>query len=214
LKNIEVCSVPATIDADTDALSLFMDTLQRNGIENQTWQQYQTDDTASFTIAHNGQYLLLKYYVTEKQFNASVRKVNGDVHKDNCVEFFVAYGDAGDYYNIELNCLGSAKVGYGKNKTGRTMLPEEVIKTMIINTSLHLLTTAKQVGLNWTLFVMIPKTLFVFSRIDSFTGLTAKANFYKCGDGLNKPHFLTWTRIGTAKPDFHQPAFFGNILFC
>ncbi len=39
------------------------------------------------------------------------------------------------------------------------------------------------------------------------------ANFYKCGDKLTVPHFVTWNSIGTNKPDFHQPKFFGELYF-
>jgi Carbohydrate-binding family 9 len=44
-------------------------------------------------------------------------------------------------------------------------------------------------------------------------GKKCKANFYKCGDKLAQPHFLAWNRIETPEPDFHQPAFFGDIEF-
>lgn len=38
-----------------------------------------------------------------------------------------------------------------------------------------------------------------------------KANFYKCGDGLTVPHYLSWSPIVTEKPDFHRPEFFNQI---
>ena len=38
------------------------------------------------------------------------------------------------------------------------------------------------------------------------------ANFYKCADKTKKPHFLSWQPISLPKPNFHCPAFFGEIV--
>ena len=40
-----------------------------------------------------------------------------------------------------------------------------------------------------------------------------KANFYKCGDELQTPHFLSWNPIQIEQPDFHRPDFFGTLEF-
>ncbi|MGH2565575.1 MAG: carbohydrate-binding family 9-like protein, partial [Ginsengibacter sp.] len=40
-----------------------------------------------------------------------------------------------------------------------------------------------------------------------------KVNFYKCGDKLPKPHFLTWNTVETEDPDFHAPEYFGSMEF-
>lgn len=39
------------------------------------------------------------------------------------------------------------------------------------------------------------------------------ANFYKCGDKLQTPHFLSWNPINLEKPNFHCPEFFGTLNF-
>ena len=39
------------------------------------------------------------------------------------------------------------------------------------------------------------------------------ANFYKCGDKLQTPHFLSWNPIDLEKPNFHCPEFFGMLRF-
>ena len=38
-------------------------------------------------------------------------------------------------------------------------------------------------------------------------------NFYKCADGTDSMHFVSWSPIPTAKPDFHRPEFFGILIF-
>jgi len=44
-------------------------------------------------------------------------------------------------------------------------------------------------------------------------GKTMRANFYKCGDKLQTPHFLSWAPIDLPKPKFHCPEFFGELVF-
>jgi hypothetical protein len=41
---------------------------------------------------------------------------------------------------------------------------------------------------------------------------TLRANLYKCGDLLRTPHYLSWSPIEAAKPDFHRPEQFGTLI--
>ena len=41
--------------------------------------------------------------------------------------------------------------------------------------------------------------------------MRAKANFYKCGDKLPVPHFLSWKPINVPAPDFHLPCFLETL---
>lgn len=214
MKKIIIPVIPEFEDEhDIGSISGVMDSQEKHVIENQPWAKYHTDNKTSFSIAHTHQNLLVKYYVKEKQLNAAVRKINGDVHKDNCVELFIAFNNNAEYYNLEFNCLGSAKIGYGKQKVGRAMLLEETIKKIQIHTSLNFITEAVDYNLTWEIFFLIPKDVFQFTPMDTFKGLNAKANFYKCGDDLKEPHFFTWNMVKSASPDFHQPEFFGELYF-
>ena len=65
----------------------------------------------------------------------------------------------------------------------------------------------------WEVALVIPYTVFIKHRITSLDGQTIKANFYKCGDELQTPHFLSWNPINIEKPDFHRPDFFGSLEF-
>ena len=58
---------------------------------------------------------------------------------------------------------------------------------------------------------MIPVSTFFLHKISGLGGRYLRANFYKCGDLLSKPHFLSWQPITLPKPDFHQPSFFGLL---
>ena len=58
-----------------------------------------------------------------------------------------------------------------------------------------------------------PVKAFFHHKIKALKGKTIRANFYKCGDKLTVPHYLTWSTVGTPKPDFHRPEFFGMVRF-
>jgi hypothetical protein len=65
----------------------------------------------------------------------------------------------------------------------------------------------------WCLTIVLPKRLFFRHPQLSLDDLKARGNFYKCGDKLTKPHFLSWNAIDTPSPDFHVPQAFGTLIF-
>lgn len=44
-------------------------------------------------------------------------------------------------------------------------------------------------------------------------GVEWKINVYKCAEANSHPHHGSWSPIGTPKPDYHQPSFFGTLRF-
>ena len=65
----------------------------------------------------------------------------------------------------------------------------------------------------WEVALIIPYKAFFLHQIESLDGKTVPANFYKCGDDLKTPHFLSWNPIAIEKPDFHRPDHFGMLEF-
>ena len=61
--------------------------------------------------------------------------------------------------------------------------------------------------------LIIPTGTAFHSQIVTLDGARMKANFYKCGDKLQTPHFLSWNRIDLPSPNFHRPDFFGTLEF-
>ncbi len=175
--------------------------------------QYPYAPQASFRMAHNGDTLFIRFDVTENYTMAKVTEDNGEVWTDSCVEFFLSPDDSG-YYNFEFNCIGKTLLGFRKTK------PDVVHGTPEIMQSIHRYSTLgkdnfdERFGNNqWSLTVAIPSTALFKHNIHHFTGLKAKANVYKCGDNLSKPHFLSWYPIDTPTPNFHVPQFFTEIEF-
>lgn len=176
------------------------------------WPQYAHKVQAAFTLAHSGDALLLKYYISESHVTAAAAQ-NGDIHKDSCVELFIAFGEDGNYYNLEFNCLGWFKAGYGRNREARSPLPGAVAELVTSSTTISTGSREGEKLFQWTLTLVIPVNVFCYHTIKDLGGHHARANFYKCGDDLPAPHFLTWSPVRAAIPDFHREADFGKINF-
>jgi len=182
-------------------------------IAHNPWPIYTHAVEASFVIGHNGDTICLKYTVCEPHIKANAN-FNEEMHLDSCVELFIAFDDdKGDYYNLEFNCLGYAKVAYGSGRGSRTLLPVPLIVSISSFAKIDSLFIEGRKRFQWELLLLIPKTVFSHTRLSSLRGKNTKANFYKCGDGLSAPHFLTWNRIVCPEPDFHRPEFFGSLAF-
>lgn len=199
---------------DLHALDSLMDTEPLHPLNISPWPEFDTTASAAFSIAHLNDAIVLKYRVEEEVLKSFSRDFNDNVHLDNCVEFFIAFGDASDhYYNVELNCLGAIKIGYGEGRADRIPLEPEVLKSVKVKTKMDYAPGNGVHSFKWQLLVCIPVVVFSHDQLDSLEGKRFRANFYKCGDELPEPHFLVWNKVDTAAPDFHRPEFFGQLNF-
>ena len=66
----------------------------------------------------------------------------------------------------------------------------------------------------WGVEVLFPlETLRVlFGDVSLTPGTVLYGNFYKCGDETEIEHYGMWSPVGTEKPDFHRPEFFGELV--
>jgi hypothetical protein len=193
---------------DMAAVSAHLDKLEPNAIEHVPWPAFPYQPKVHFAIAHNSSSILLKYYVEEISIRAATGVVNGPVWEDACVEFFIAFDEKG-YYNLEFNCIGTPLVGFGIDKTDRQLLRTDEVERIQSNAVIK-----RQNGnLQWQITLIIPASVFIHHAFSSLSGRTCRANFYKCGDALPQPHFLAWSNIEWPEPNFHLPAFFGELQF-
>lgn len=182
-------------------------------IEQINWDEYPYKPDVEFRIAHNGDNLLLQFTVRENEVLAAITEDNGKVCTDSCVESFISFDDA-HYYNAEFSCIGKALLGYRLFGDKATRATAEVVQSIGRLSSLGAANFERIEGdTQWSLTLVIPRTAYWMSNISSFDGLRAKGNFYKCGDNLSVPHYVSWLPIDTVKPSFHQPLFFGDIEF-
>lgn len=208
-------SVPFITDAgkDTpvDEVSLILNGFGRSAIESVSWPAFSYKPDTSFVLAYAADCFFLKYYVKEDALQAAHHHLNDPVYKDSCVEFFISFGKERDYYNLEFNCLGSCSVAYGPGRQGRKSLPGNL--TDKIQSGTWIKSGDTRNGIYWELTLVIPFEVFLHHQPLSLDGVECRANFYKCGDDLPVPHFLSWNKIEAEEPDFHKPEFFGSLYF-
>lgn len=168
----------------------------------------------SFDIKHRGSSILLKYMVEEPQVRAVNTGYNSSVWEDSCVEFFISLEGDSSYYNFEFNAIGTILGAYGPNRNQREQIPEETLELIHTKPSLGREIIENREGkIKWELDIVIPVKAFCHHELKDITGTKARANFYKCGDKLKAPHFLSWEAVLCEKPDFHTPAWFGDLVF-
>ncbi len=172
--------------------------------------EYPEKPNVRFQIAHCNNALLLHYHVQENFVKAQYIRPNEPVYEDSCVEFFISFDNKQQYYNLEFNALGTGLIGYGpQTKALRNRLPAEAIEKVLTTSMVQ----NSQGNKTWDMILVIPVDLFTAHPITDLAGLSAHANFYKCGDGLPTPHFVSWAPIDAEKPNFHLPEFFGELYF-
>jgi hypothetical protein len=187
---------------------------EKQGIEEINWDDFNYKPDVKFSIGYTDNEILLKYYITEKHFKAEKTRSNQMVCEDSCVEFFVSPADDGIYYNMEFNGIGTCLLGTGTARENSEKADPEVISSIRRKTSLGDNPISEREGrISWTITIAIPLNVFFRHKIKKLEGSTFRANFYKCGDKLSVPHYVTWNPVGTSKPDFHQPDFFGMLKF-
>ena len=145
---------------------------------------------AEFEISHSGAELHLGFRVREDAVRA------------------VCASDGGRAW---CTCIGRLLLCRGAGRHGREPLPEPLLQGIRRTSTLG----ADPFGLregtcSWEVRLDIPAAVF---GLETFDGLHARGNFYKCGDGLPVPHYLSWAPVGTPRPDFHRPDFFEEIVF-
>jgi len=183
-------------------------------IETLNWPEYNYKPEVTFAIGYGVNEIFIKYYVKENFMKAEKTESNQMVCEDSCVEFFVSPSDDGIYYNLEFNPIGTCLLGTGTCRDDSKRADPEIISKIRRLSSAGTSPFREKTGdLEWTLTVAIPFDVFFHHEIKDLKGKTFRANFYKCGDNLSVPHYVTWNPVGTKNPDYHRPEFFGTLRF-
>ena len=188
--------------------------IQYEKIDVLNWpEQYPYKPLVEFALAHTGDSILIHYRVVEKTSRAAAREDLGKVWEDSCVEFFSSPADDGLYYNLECNCIGKVLLCCGADRHVRVPAPVDVLSRIQRWSSLGNEPFAETAAGPWEVCLIVPAEFYFNHKIKSLDGLQIKANFYKCGDLLQTPHFLSYAPIDTPNPDFHRPEFFVPVAF-
>jgi len=198
-----------------EEISARMDKVQeRHAIAELNWASYPYLPDVEIVISFTTKEILLKYFVTENWFKAEKVTTNDKVYEDSCVEFFVSPGGDAGYYNFEFNGIGTCLAGYGEGRNKRALLdPLLVTEIRRKSTAGEQPVSEREGRSSWSITIAMPLNIFFRHEISELQGKSFQSNFYKCGDKLRVPHYVTWNQVISQKPDFHSPEFFGTIDF-
>jgi hypothetical protein len=145
--------------------------------------------------------------------------INGPVWEDSCVEFFFS-PDAGlpnSYFNLEVNCGGTPLMHFNTfpDSGPRILSAEDIISIEIAHSMPPVVDPELTGTVIWTLEYRIPLTTIrkYASVSQPAKGVSWKANFYKIAENNSNPHYMTWSPVRNAVPNFHLPQFFGTLNF-
>ncbi len=164
------------------------------------------------SIARSRTHLAVMFHVRGLDLRATEMEDNGNSWEDSCCEFFVTDPYDGTYYNFELTCIGSLLASKRTSRLEKTLIEAPVLSRVIRFSTLERRpVVVKDRIFTWSVAMLIPFWLIGLDG-DSLP-VSLRGNFYKCGDLTAHPHFLSWNPVGTPKPDFHRPEFFGELIF-
>lgn len=164
----------------------------------------------SLRLNHDSKYLQVHFSVMEKQLRRMCTNHNEPVYTDSCVEVFLQKQGEAEYINFEFSASGKALVGRGTGREGRTLFPVSLIEQIPVTVTILENNLDKSF---WKLDAYLDLAQFgLCDEGQDLGSLQLKGNFYKCGDALEHPHYLSYAPIGTLKPDFHTPSYFVPIV--
>lgn len=166
-----------------------------------------------FNIGRSKESIFIKYLVNGTMLKAIYSADQEPVHEDSCVEFFCKMPDSESYINFEFNCIGTCKSARRTSRINQVypLTTEELIQIKRYPALGRRAFKEMEGMFEWDLTVKIPMSII---GIDP-SNLPEKllGNFYKCADGTDSPHYVTWNPIKSVEPDFHRPEFFGELYF-
>lgn len=152
----------------------------------------------------------LKFQIVEPSVRAENCGFNQKVWEDSCVEIFLTI-DGTNYYNFEINCIGSVLGAYGKERLNRQFIDEKLLKLIKVRSTLGKIPFgAISTPANYDIDIKIPTEIFIFDIDPDIKKI--RGNIYKCADRSPTPHYMYLHEITTEKPDFHRPEFFRKLF--
>jgi cellulose/xylan binding protein with CBM9 domain len=160
--------------------------------------------------------LYLRYECEDKAISAVATETNGYVWQDSCVEVFVAPNAEKplNYYNFEMNCVGTFLMGTHCDWAEGYMDRSQAISIRVA-TSVPGPTKAESPDdQRWSLVVHIPWKHFEndAAALPPRAGDLWRANVYRIG-GKTDVQCASWSPITRERPQFHSPECFSEIVF-
>jgi hypothetical protein len=215
MKSLNIKYISLLDDADIErAGDILEESGKRDTIEILNWHdKYPYKPITYFNIARSRDSIFIKYSVQGSMIRAIYSNDQEPVHEDSCVEFFCMPIGAEKYTNFEFNCIGTCAASSRKSRREDIFhFSPEVLQSIKRYPSMGRRAFNEMEGMfEWELTVQIPMKLLGVDP-ENLPGKIL-GNFYKCADGTNSMHFLTWSPVPTPTPDFHRPEYFGELIF-
>lgn len=163
--------------------------------------------TAWAQLCYDEQALYVRLSAREENIRAELTGKLDEICEDSCLEFFFCpMEDDRRYFNIECNPNGYLFVGFGSNV-------DELVR--LVPESPSILPVAKRIPGGWETVYAIPYSFIriFFPTFSPASGCSIRANFYKCGDKTEIPHYLCWNPVPYQRYAFHNPDAFGMVHF-
>lgn len=210
--------------SETPSVNAEWENKQWKNISSVTLKNYMGDRPAHFPetsvkLQYDNDNIFIIFKVLDKYVKAVEKEINGKVWMDSCVEFFFSPGPDTDrgYFNFEANCNGVFLFEYhtDEGKIKDFVKPEDYKKVKIAHSLKRNVEQEISEPLEWSLEFSIPiSVLSKYIKVEKpASGVTWRANFYKCADKTSHPHWLTWAPVDYPRPKFHLPEFFGRLVF-
>lgn len=146
----------------------------------------------------------LRMECEEKDPKATYYNFYDPVYKDSCLEMFLTL-DGVRYMNIEMNANGASLMAIGAGRKERTHIDKIMTPPAV---------KAGNTENGWfaEVYLTIDEVKILYPTFKFEKGARFRGNFYKCGDETQIPHHGMWSPVGTEKPDFHRPEYFGDFV--
>lgn len=163
---------------------------------------------AAAQVCWSKERLCVRLTCTEPSILARYSGECDPVYRDSCLEMFLCpKAEDGRYFNFEFNPNGASFFGFGYGRDDRIRLhPLNIRKLLNIRNHIE--------SCFWEIQFDIPVKLLQLFMPDYslIEGRKMRGNFYTCGDDVEPNHELMWNLITNGINDFHQSAYFGELV--
>ncbi len=178
-------------------------------ITSNTWNYPYTPKTTVQMTYIRDRGIVVRLTCFEKNPLTRYTKPYDPVSNDSCMECFfnLCTEKSKDYINFETNSNGAFVLSFGP---GRGDVRTRILPTLGLSPEI----TITKNDECWIADAVIGNEILhaVYGDFEITSGYVFKGNFYKCGKDGENPHYITWNKIDTPKPDFHRPEYFGEII--
>ena len=169
---------------------------------------YYADVHCKGQLCYDKEAIYVRLCARETDIRAEEKGQTALPYLDSCLEFFFCPEIGNDtYFNIEMNPNCAMYLGIGTNSYDliRLLLPEGG----------NFDAKAARTSDGWEISYRIPVSFVqrFFPEFSVYPGKKMRGNFYKCGDEMPQKHYLSWNPIGTERPNFQTPQYFGELYF-